>query len=77
MFGFVLITRDGSGKRHIRRFDTASEFLELCEVCKSDYLLPEAVESVEYGGCEVGLDKIKTVLDLYQWMCSDDCKWFD
>lgn len=77
MFDFVLITRDGSGKRLVRRFDTASEFLELCEICRSDYLLPETVESVEYGGFEADLSKFKTVSDLYHWMCSDDCKWFD
>ena len=77
MFDFVLKTRDENGKHHIRRFDTASEFLGLCEIVRSDYLLDEMVEGVEYGDQEIGLDGIETVQDLYRWMCGDDCGWFD
>ena len=57
MFDFVLKTRDGSGKLLIRRFDTASEFLGLCEIVRSDYLLDEVVEGVEYGDQDVSLVK--------------------
>ena len=76
MFDFVLKTRDDTGKLLIRRFDTASEFLGLCEIVRSDYLLDEVVEGVEYGDQDVSLDGIETVLDLYHWMCSDECEWF-
>ena len=77
-FDVVIVRQDGG--RIEETFEMASDFLALCEVESQPDLLfdfGDKVVSATYGGDAVDLTNIETVIDLYIWMCGDNCNWFD
>ena len=81
MFDFLVeIVRSDDGTRSVERFDTASDFLAARESkgrLALSFHFGDEVARVQYGDADVPLDDIGTVSDLYYWMCSDECEWFD
>lgn len=83
MFDFTIeIVRSGSGMRSTERFSTASSFLMACEnedKPASSFSFEDEVIEVKYGGEESvpPMNHIWTVWDLYCWMCSQECDWFN
>lgn len=79
LFTFVLETIGDAGDELTETFSTASSFLdhfEEGEVAVNGYW-QRKVSGITYGGNEVSREGIYDVEDLYCWMCSDECDWFD
>ena len=80
MFEFDVVIDRKDGSRIEEEFETASDFLALCEVDDQPdplFDFEDKVVSVTYGGYDVDLTNIETVIGLYNWMCGADCDWFD
>ena len=79
LFTFVLETIGDAGDELTETFSTASAFLdhfEEGEAAVNGYW-QRKVAGITYGGNEVSREGIYDVEDLYCWMCSDDCGWFN
>lgn len=79
MFEFVIKTENVDGSIVTRKFNTASDFLEACESDDIDVAvsMDDPIISAFYGYDEIDISMFDTVDELYCWMCSDACDWFD
>lgn len=79
MFEFVLKTENVDGVIVTRKFDTASDFLEACESDDIDIAvsMDDPIISASYGYSEIDISMFDTVDELYCWMCSNACDWFN
>lgn len=81
MFELIVTTVNPDDSHECHRYATASDFFMDCE--EGDLAdvegLEEKVVGVSHRGGPVQLDgiEVEIVKDLYFWMCSDDCDWFD
>lgn len=78
MFEFIIKTINVDGMIITREFDTASDFLAVCESDDIDVAISfdDPIVSVSYGGEDMDISMFENVEILYEWMCSDACDWF-
>ena len=78
MFEFIIKTINVDGMIITREFDTASDFLTVCESDDIDVAISfdDPIVSVSYGGEDMDISMFENVEILYEWMCSDACDWF-
>lgn len=85
----VVVNCDGLSVEY--NFRDCSEFMELMEdenvnLNTSIPMLDDNINTLYYKGTDVEANwneedlqnmEITTVSDLYDWLCSNDCNWFD
>lgn len=78
MFEFIIKTINVDGMIITREFDTASDFLTVCESDDIDVAISfdDPIVSISYGGEYMDISMFENVEILYEWMCSDACDWF-
>lgn len=78
MFEFIIKTINVDGMIITREFDTASDFLTVCESDDIDVAISfdDPIVSVSYGGEYMDISMFENVEILYEWMRSDACDWF-